>query len=95
MTPTDATLRRLAHHLGDGDLLPLMREFNWEGPLAEANITRPVGSAFESDRRARLERFALAALQGICASGPGGDFDEELLAAEAWALAEAMVRCAP
>lgn len=38
------------------------------------------------------DQFAMAALTGICASGPGMQFTNELLAKEAYQLADAMIK---
>lgn len=38
------------------------------------------------------DQFAMAALTGICASGPGVQFTNELLAKEAYQLADAMIK---
>lgn len=37
------------------------------------------------------DRFAIAALTGICASGPSHNFSNEILAREAYGLADAMM----
>ena len=43
------------------------------------------------DRLTLRDQFAMAALTGICASGPGRQFTNGLLAKEAYQLADAML----
>lgn len=100
--PGDPSAREMAIrladklNLGNSTVEPIavaLRYRGWDGsPPAVVVEQRPDDVLhFPDPRRQRIEAFAMRALQGICASGPSSYFTNDRLAAEAWALGQAMV----
>lgn len=48
--------------------------------------------ANEQDGMSLRDYFAAKAIQGICASGPGSQWSNDMLACEAYSLADAMIK---
>ncbi|MEX5557969.1 hypothetical protein Q1J45_10365 [Pseudomonas rhodesiae] len=54
-------------------------------------IVHPDGSGVQYFGMSLRDYFAAKALQGICASGPGADCNNDFIAREAYGLADAML----
>ena len=59
--------------------------------VSRVTIPHEIQESSRAAKRALRDQFAMAALQGICASGPGRSWNNADLASEAWCLADAMM----